>query len=87
MGYFGGKSEATLCWTCQRAIRVEIEGIRCPWSHYFKPVPGWDAIPTKKYAHKTEGGYRCVDSYNVKSCPLYLKDKPQDINAWMKGVL
>ena len=80
-----GQYKRTLCWSCQRAVRKEVEGKRCPWSHDFKPVPGWDAEPTKKYAEANKGEARYVDSYHVNACPLYLKDKPQAKNLdWLK---
>lgn len=59
------KYKATLCWYCQRAVGG------CSWSRKFKPVEGWDAIPTKIwYGHKAEP----LQSYIVKSCPQFLGD-------------
>lgn len=84
--YKGNKH--TLCWTCQRAVRKEIEGKRCPWSHDFKPVPGWDAELKHKRIGTNVDGAAYIDSYYVRACPLYLKDKPQKSNnEWLKGAL
>lgn len=89
MENFGGKVKTTLCWTCQRAVRLEIEGIRCPWSHDFKPVPGWDAEFNRRRTGTNPGGVAAyMETYHVRSCPLYLKDKPQKSNnEWLKGGL
>lgn len=36
----------TICWTCEWAGGKDK---KCPWASEFKPVPGWDATPTKLY--------------------------------------
>lgn len=80
--YKGNKH--TLCWTCQRAVRKEIEGERCPWSHDFKPVEGWEAEQKhRRVDTRTSGEIIYMDTYNVKSCPLYLEDDPKGF-AWTK---
>lgn len=55
------RKKETLCWDCVNAVK------KCPWSRSFKPVPGWDAIPTKI---KMECA-RLSDSYMVKDCPMF----------------
>lgn len=57
-------SKSSLCWDCANACR------KCPWSRDFKPVPGWEATPTKVY--QAEGKYE--DSFFVHSCPMFEKD-------------
>lgn len=52
-------NKSSICWDCAKACR------KCPWSKDFKPVPGWDATPTKVYV--VEGKYD--DSFIVNSCP------------------
>lgn len=56
----------TLCWTCQWAGGKEG---KCPWASEFKPVPGWNAEPTKIYTRDAKGNY--IDSFIVNECPLY----------------
>lgn len=56
----------TLCWSCARAAGA---GGVCPWAARLKPVPGWEAQPTKIY----ENG-AAEDSYCVLDCPLYLEE-------------
>ncbi len=55
-----GFASKSLCWKCSRATGF------CPWSREFEPVQGWDAVQT------TVDG---IESYEVKSCPLFEKDK------------
>ena len=50
-----------LCATCGRAV------LKCSWSKDFKPVDGWDAIPT--VVHDSEGDFT---SYKIMNCPLYI---------------
>lgn len=58
-------NKSSICWDCAKACR------KCPWSKDFKPVPGWDATPTKVYV--VEGKYD--DSFIVNSCPLFEKEQ------------
>lgn len=59
----------TKCWNCKNATG------RCSWSKSLKPVEGWNAIPTKIYnGLQNEEPYH-YDSYIVKKCPLFEKDK------------
>jgi hypothetical protein len=58
---------STLCWTCKRATGF------CSWSHDFKPVQGWVAMPTvifTRYGNTPE-----IESFDVQECPLYIKDE------------
>lgn len=60
----------TICWDCQRATGF------CAWSHDFKVVKGWKAIPTK--VQRQTAPYDEIDSYLVLECPLFLADKPRE---------
>lgn len=60
----------TICWDCQRATGF------CAWSHDFKVVKGWKAIPTK--VQRRTAPYDEIDSYLVLECPLFLADKPRE---------
>ncbi len=53
----------TLCWGCKNATGG------CSWSARLEPVPGWDAVAT---AIKCTGVP--VQSYHVRSCPLFEPD-------------
>lgn len=55
----------SLCWGCNKCTGF------CPWSQDFTPVKGWDAEPTKI---QTEIPDEYIDSFFVKSCPLYEPD-------------
>lgn len=73
MGY---KINTTLCWDCEWACGKDG---KCPWATEFKPVPGWNAVPTKFLSSTTarnENGKVIhkryyVDSFNVRECPLF----------------
>ena len=54
------QEDYTLCWECARAYGL------CSWSKDFIPVAGWDATPTQN---------KRTSSYNVHSCPLFIKEK------------
>lgn len=56
----------TLCWQCKRAYGD------CSWSESFVPVKGWNAEPTIIKGNKKEPE---IYSYNVKKCPLFIKEK------------
>jgi len=56
----------TLCWTCQHAAGPTM----CVWAMWLVPVPGWDAEQKE-----VEPG---IESYLVRACPLYAKDKPRE---------
>lgn len=66
------RDEAQICEKCQRATGKCIDSIVCPWARALKPVEGWDATPI--YIDDT--GW----SYDIISCPLFLKDKPKKKN-------
>lgn len=51
-----------LCETCKKACGG------CSWSDRFKPVKGWDAVPTII----NQGNGRTTSSYKIKNCPLYI---------------
>ncbi len=54
----------TLCWSCQ------VPGTGgCDWDKHFKPVEGWEAVPTK--LRLWEKGGNGTDSFCVTACPLY----------------
>ncbi len=61
-----------LCWSCQKACG------KCSWSRKVnpKPVQGWIAFPTRVFCSKG----RYTDSYDIRFCPEYVKDKPQRWN-------
>lgn len=59
-----------ICIDCIHAV-PDNEGHGCPWSREFKPVPGWDAEPTKLKTAVVAGKKYYSDSYNIKSCPLF----------------
>lgn len=65
MAKSGFKSNS-LCWKCKRAYGL------CSWSHRFKPVKGWEAKPTVLMGGKRD---IAVQSYEVKKCPLFIKDR------------
>lgn len=56
----------SICWDCKRATGF------CSWSRDFEPVRGWEAEPT---VIKENGLAHSIDSYDVKRCPLFLKDR------------
>ena len=70
-----GKGQ-TLCWRCQRATNAP--GMGCSWSRQVNPEPveGWEADPTSMagnhYYYK--GMALEVQSYVVRSCPLFVAD-------------
>lgn len=55
----------SLCQTCFCTT--------CSWHKAFKPVEGWDAVPTKIQ----QGDGNTISSYDVIKCPLY-KTREQD---------
>jgi len=62
----------TLCFKCNTPSPI------CPWKYNFTPVEGWDAEPTKVAISGNDS--RMVNSYVVKSCPLYEENerKPEE---------
>lgn len=54
----------SICRNCDKACG------KCSWSAIFMPVKGWDAEPTKINI----SGRRAIDSFLVKSCPLFRAD-------------
>ena len=66
-------NEDQICINCQRATGKCIDGVICPWAHNLSVVPGWEA---NKILLK-EDGYAPYESYDIISCPLFLKDKPK----------
>ena len=62
-------AKESLCWTCQRATGF------CSWSRHFEAVPGWEAEPTTIKNGYGRGYDEYVSSFEVKSCPLYIKDR------------
>lgn len=43
----------------------------CDWSKHGKPIPGWEATPNVIKCT----GEREIKSYNIKSCPLFERDR------------
>lgn len=64
----GYKFKDTLCWSCDNAKAIG----NCPWADNFEPVPGWEAT---EHTYNTRIGGRYDVSYEVKKCPLYVRDK------------
>lgn len=62
----------SLCWKCSRATGG------CPWSRYFRVVKGWDAVPTI-----IENDHGNIESFLVKSCPLYDYDGKSPTKPWI----
>lgn len=56
----------TLCWSCQNA------SCGCSWSRWYEPVDGWDA---EKTIILSGNEYPDIESYLVKKCPEYIKDR------------
>ena len=65
---------ANPCAECARNIRD------CPWLHSDMPVPGWDARPTRVQMRNMAYQERWVESYEIRSCPLYIPVPPREIN-------
>lgn len=63
----------TLCGDCFHADKGDHS--QCPWAREFKPVDGWDAIPTKVlwYRKGDRDNSRRVEeqSYCVLHCPMF----------------
>lgn len=57
-----------LCWRCARAY----PGNGCEWADSFKPVKGWEAVPTEKAANVPGGGI--IKSFRIRKCPKFLKE-------------
>lgn len=58
----------TLCWKCANAV-PDARGHGCEWTVNYKPVPGWDASPTKLKNYK-----EIDESYLVERCPRFEPD-------------
>lgn len=66
-------TKQTICWGCARALLRN--GVACPWSLHFQPVPGWTAIRNDVYAQNNGARTkRTTESYIVIKCPLFLSD-------------
>lgn len=65
-----------LCESCQRATGLVIDKIVCPWAKCLHPVKGWDAKPIV-IQNKDD----LYESYDIKSCPIYLQDEPRRRNG------
>jgi hypothetical protein len=61
--------KATICWDCKNAVKG------CSWSKDFKPVDGWEAIPTKILQKDNRFGRydKTLNSYIVISCPQFVE--------------
>lgn len=60
-----------LCWNCRKASGGP-NG--CNWSKRFKPVEGWEAIPTV-VKNSLGDGKKDMASYQIISCPEYDPEK------------
>lgn len=56
-----------ICFSCTKAV------CGCSWSRWFKPIEGWDAVPSeiKNVAGNT---VRITPSYAIRGCPEYEKE-------------
>ena len=69
-----------ICEKCQRATGLCINSVVCPWAKELKPVEGW--VANKIEVEEIEW------SYDIISCPLFLKDNPKQkidvsyLNNW-----
>ena len=63
-----GHKANSLCWQCKRAYGL------CSWSDRFKPVKGWEAVPTVVKGEK-KGNNPAIPYYEVKKCPLFIQDR------------
>ena len=57
-------SQPTLCWDCAKAVG------KCSWSKPFRPVEGWEIIPTRKTTNDGRGYKSCI----VLKCPEFKRD-------------
>lgn len=64
-------TESQLCESCENACGG------CRWSDELLPVEGWNVEPTKVYIDKRKP----IDSFHVKSCPMYKPDKTHNIQS------
>ncbi len=55
---------STLCWDCAKAVG------KCSWSKRFRPVKGWEIIPTHKITSDGRGYKSCI----VIKCPEFEQD-------------
>lgn len=86
-GAKSSQKEATLCRSCARAVGGCPWTERDKKTHQvrFAPVEGWEAEKTiikgassKHHGKQIEGRkhyYYSMESYHVKKCPLYQKDR------------
>lgn len=59
----------TLCWSCAKAVGG------CAWSKSFKPIPGWNAIPSSiNYYSAADKKVMQDPTYLVMECPEYEHD-------------
>ena len=79
---------STLCWDCDKACG------RCSWSKNFKPVEGWQAVPTKIFQYTTGQGRKRIayytDSFDVYECPefepLKIKNEEEFMNILKRNI-
>ena len=67
----------TLCWSCKNAVPKIANGkyiCGCSWSMHLKPVEGW----TAEKSVKNENSGNRVETWYVKDCPEYEKDRKND---------
>ena len=61
-----------LCWSCKKAV------CGCSWSRSFKPVNGWDAVPSTILNWSDGKRTITTGSYTIRGCPEYEPDKRGD---------
>jgi hypothetical protein len=66
-----------MCESCQRATGKRIDSVACPWARSLSPVDGWEA--NEIFLGEDTGW-----SYDIVSCPLYLKDAPRKHKSTIK---
>lgn len=71
----GNFPAGTLCEFCHNAVPGAKCG--CSWSESFKPVDGWEAIPTH-IKGKDEDGEYTYESYCVIRCPQFNEEPHRD---------
>lgn len=70
--------ERTLCENCQNAVPNADSSRGCNWSMYFKPVEGWNAVPTiirqGQYDSFGTKKMKTTHSFHVIDCPEFIHD-------------
>lgn len=77
-GVLSTQNRANICIDCKNALGG------CSWTAVdftkkghpikFEPIPGWDAVPVKRY----ENGH-AIKTYSIRSCPQFVPDEKRKI--------